>query len=93
MKDDIVPLAAFRANAAEMMRRVNDEDRPVVITQRGRSVGVVVSPSEYDRFVYEREVVHRVLRGLEAAEAEDLVDDDEAWDTVEAVISNAERRS
>ncbi len=93
MKDDIVPLATFRANAAEMMRRVSDEERPVVITQRGRSVGVVVSPAEYDRFVYEREVVQRVLRGLEAAEAGDLVDDEEAWEAVEAVISSSETRS
>ena len=93
MEDDIVPLATFRANAAELMRRVNDEDRPVVITQRGRPVGVVVSPAEYERFVYERDVVHRVWRRLEAAEGGDLIDEDEAWATVEAAIASSEPRS
>ena len=86
LKDDIIPLATFRARAAEMMRRVTDDGRPVVITQRGRSVGVVMSPGDYDALMQEREVMRRVLRGLEASEAGRMVDDDEVWAEVEELL-------
>ncbi len=83
---DILPLATFRAHAAETLKRIRAEGRPTVLTQRGRSVAVILSPEEYEAMAAEGEVVRRILRGLEAAERGDLVDDEAAWREVSAVL-------
>jgi antitoxin YefM len=91
LAEDIIPLGTFRARAAEMIRKMDEQGRPLVITQRGRSVAVVVTPGEFERTEREREVVRRLIVALEAAEDGDLVDDAAVWDEVDRVIDDAER--
>ena len=43
---DIQPLSDFRAGAASFIRQVNETRRPIVITQRGKGVAVVVDVAE-----------------------------------------------
>lgn len=45
---DIQPLSSFRANTASYIRQVNETRRPLVITQRGKGVAVVIDVSEYE---------------------------------------------
>jgi len=45
---DIQPLSDFRAGAASFIRQVNETRRPIVITQRGKGVAVVVDVAEYE---------------------------------------------
>jgi len=45
---DIQPLSSFRASAASYIRQVNETRRPLVITQRGKGVAVVIDVSEYE---------------------------------------------
>lgn len=47
LDEDIRPLSEFRAGVASFVKRVNDTGRPVVLTQRGRGVAVLVDISEY----------------------------------------------
>ena len=89
--EDIVPLGTFRARAAEMIRRLDEQGRPLVITQRGRSVAVVVTPHEFERGEQQRHVVQRLIAALEAAEDGDLVDDATVWEEADRVIDEAER--
>ena len=45
---DIQPLSDFRAGAASFIRQVNETRRPIVITQRGKGVAVIVDVAEYE---------------------------------------------
>jgi len=45
---DIQPLSDFRAGAASFIRQVNETRRPIVITQRGKGVAVVMDVAEYE---------------------------------------------
>jgi antitoxin YefM len=45
---DIQPLSDFRASAASFIRQINETRRPLVITQRGKGVAVVIDVSEYE---------------------------------------------
>jgi len=45
---DIQPLSDFRAGAASFIRQINETRRPIVITQRGKCVAVVVDVAEYE---------------------------------------------
>lgn len=89
---DVVPLAVFRAHAAETLKRIRTERRPTVLTQRGHSVAVILSPEDYESMAAEGEVVRRILRGLQAADRGDLVDDDDAWREVDAVLAEGAHR-
>ena len=86
ISEDIIPLAKFRARAGERLRRLKLTGRPLVITQRGEPVAVVMSPAEYDRVVEQGEVIARVAAGLRAVEAGGLVPDNEVWKEVDRVI-------
>ena len=44
---DVQPLSDFRADAASFIRQINETKRPLVITQKGKGVAVVIDVSEY----------------------------------------------
>ncbi len=47
LDEDIRPLSEFRAGVASFVKQVNDTRRPLVLTQHGRGVAVLVDISEY----------------------------------------------
>jgi antitoxin YefM len=48
LDEDIRPLSEFRAGVASFVKQVNDTRRPLVLTQRGRGVAVVVDIHEFE---------------------------------------------
>ena len=87
-----MPVADFRTNLAKYLDQVSDGGRPVVVTSRGRAAGVLVSPETLDELEAERELVQKVLAGLRDVEAGNLVDEDEVWAEIDAIIVAAEKR-
>jgi antitoxin YefM len=58
--EDIRPLSEFRANAAAFVQQVQTTQRPIVLTQHGRSAAVLVDVVEYERLVERAEVLEDV---------------------------------
>ena len=48
LTDDIRPLSDFRADAANCIKHVHNTRRPLVITQRGKGVAVLLDINEYE---------------------------------------------
>ncbi|WP_337842458.1 type II toxin-antitoxin system Phd/YefM family antitoxin [Rheinheimera sp.] len=48
LDQDIHPLSEFRAGAAAFIRQINETRRPLVITQHGKGVAVVLDVVEYE---------------------------------------------
>ncbi len=46
--EDIKPLSEFQANAESLIERIRETRRPLVLTQRGHSIAVVLSAAEYE---------------------------------------------
>jgi prevent-host-death family protein len=59
---DIQPLSDFRAGAASFIRQVNETRRPIVITQRGKGVAVVVDVAEYESMQEKIELLEEVQK-------------------------------
>ena len=59
---DIQPLSDFRAGAASFIRQVNETRRPIVITQRGKGVAVVVDIAEYESMQEKIELLEEVQK-------------------------------
>ena len=78
LDEDIRPLSEFRAGAAGFVRRVSETRRPLLLTQHGRGVAVLVDVREFEAM---RERL-ALLEDITAAEADvaagRLTDQDEA---------------
>ncbi|MBI4915871.1 MAG: type II toxin-antitoxin system Phd/YefM family antitoxin [Acidobacteria bacterium] len=80
VSEDIVPLGEFRAQAAQVLRRLRASGRAVVITQNGRPAAVLVAPEEYDRLQEHGRFVAAVGEGLADVEAGRVVRDEDFED-------------
>lgn len=90
LTEDLVPVNELRANLATVLKRVDETGRPVVVTQRGKAAAVLIHPNELDELDEQKELVRKVLRGLGESERGELVDEDDVWDDIEALIADVE---
>ena len=60
--EDIQPLSSFRAGAASFIRQINETRRPIIITQRGKGVAVVIGVSEYEAMQEKIELLEEVQK-------------------------------
>ena len=60
---DLIPVTDFRQGAADILKRVQGSDQPVIITQRGRAAAVMLSIDAYEKAENERELLQLLARG------------------------------
>lgn len=77
VQTDIKPLSEFRAKMADLVERINKTGQPLVLTQRGKTVAVVMSPKEYEALAYREEFIAAVKEGIAEADAGNLIPHDE----------------
>ncbi|RUO39852.1 prevent-host-death family protein [Aliidiomarina taiwanensis] len=63
--EDIRPLSEFRAGVAKFVKQIHETRRPMVLTQRGRGVAVLVDVHEYEKMQERLEVLEEVYRAEE----------------------------
>ncbi|WP_161672464.1 type II toxin-antitoxin system Phd/YefM family antitoxin [Vibrio toranzoniae] len=68
---DIQPLSEFRAGVTSFIKQINETRRPLVITQRGKGVAVVLDVAEYEAMQEKIELLEE-MRTAEAQVASDL---------------------
>ncbi len=68
INQDIKPLSEVRTGIASFIKQVHDTKRPVIITQRGKGVAVLLDAHEYEAMQEKIELltdVHMALNQLE----------------------------
>lgn len=60
LDQDIQPLSEFRAGVASFLKQVNETRRPLVITQRGKGVAVVLDVAEYEAMQEKIELLEEI---------------------------------
>ncbi|MFM2589671.1 type II toxin-antitoxin system Phd/YefM family antitoxin [Vibrio sp. TBV020] len=68
---DIQPLSEFRAGVTSFIKQINETRRPLVITQRGKGVAVVLDVAEYEAMQEKIELLEE-MRTAEAQLASGL---------------------
>lgn len=63
--EDIRPLSEFRAGVATFIKQIHETRRPMVLTQRGRGVAVLVDVQEYERMQERLELLEEVYKAEE----------------------------
>lgn len=47
--EDVLPISELRLRAAEVMKKIREKQRPLVITQYGRAVAVLLDVNHFQR--------------------------------------------
>jgi len=78
LDEDIRPLSEFRAAVATFVKQLHENRRPMVLTQRGRGVAVLVDVHEYEKMRERLEILEEVYRAEEQIASGDGIAHEEA---------------
>lgn len=76
--EDIRPLSEFRAEVASFVKQIQKTRRPLVLTQRGRGVAVLVDVREFASMQERLDLVEDVYRAEEQLAAGEGISHEEA---------------
>ena len=62
LDQDIRPLSEFRAGVATFFKQIQETKRPLVITQHGKGVGVLLGVEQYEEMQETIELLQDVLK-------------------------------
>jgi prevent-host-death family protein len=60
LDEDIKSLSDFRANAASYIEKVKSENRPLILTQHGKSSVVVIDVKDYQKLLDKIELLEEI---------------------------------
>ena len=60
--EDIRPLSEFRAEVASFIKHIHETRRPMVLTQRGRGVAVLMDVKEFEVMQERLEILEDIYR-------------------------------
>jgi prevent-host-death family protein len=84
---EIIPVTDLRQDAAAVVKRVRASAEPMVITQRGRAVAVMLSVEAYERAERERQMLLALLRSEHEIAAGEVYDLDEVFAEADALLA------
>lgn len=85
---DLIPVTDFRQGAAEILKRVQDSDQPVILTQRGRAAAVMLSIEAYEKAENERELLQLLAQGEKEIRAGSGHELDEVLSEADSLLSD-----
>jgi len=72
ISNDIIPVGQFKSNLAKYMKEIQMNRNPLIITQNGKPTGVLISPSEFDKYLQTKLFINSIARGLTDTEKGDV---------------------
>jgi len=78
VNQDIRPLSEFRAGVSSFFKQVQETKRPLVITQHGKGVGVLLGVNEYEEMQKTIELLQDVQISVAQINSGEGVDHNEA---------------
>ena len=73
IEQDIRPMSEFRSGVASFVKQVHDTKRPLVITQHGKGVGVLLDVGEFEAMQEKIELLEDIHTSISQLEAENGV--------------------
>jgi prevent-host-death family protein len=72
---NILPVSDLRQNAAKVLKKLRDNQEPIIITQRGRAAAVIIGVEAYEKSEHDKEILRLLANGdreIEIGEGYDL---------------------
>jgi antitoxin YefM len=77
-RQDVQPVSELEAKASDLLRQIQQTRRPVILTESGKGMAVLVDFESYQDLLEELELLRDIHRGLADAEAGRVVPHEEA---------------
>jgi antitoxin YefM len=78
VKEDIRPMSEFRTGIASFLKQIHDTKRPLIITQYGKGVAVLLDAGEYEALQEKIELLQDIQTSIGQIEAGQGVDHNRA---------------
>lgn len=72
---NILPVSDLRQDAAKVLKKLRDNQEPIIITQRGRTAAVIIGVEAYEKSEHYKEILRLLAKGdreIEIGEGYDL---------------------
>jgi prevent-host-death family protein len=72
---NILPISDLRQDAAKVLKKLRDNQEPIIITQRGRAAAVIIGVEAYEKSEHDKEILRLLAKGdreIEIGEGYDL---------------------
>lgn len=64
LRDDILPITAFRTQLASILKRLGERKHPIILTHNGRATAVLLSIEAYEELMSDLEAAKSVIPSL-----------------------------
>jgi len=87
INEDIRPMSEFRTGIASFLKQIHDTKRPLIITQHGKGVAVLLDAGEYEAMQEKIELLQDIHKSISQIEGGQAVEHEEAKASVLKRIS------
>ena len=89
LKEDVKPITYLKNNAAQLIRKISEEGRTVMITQNGEAKAVLMDVGTYDRWRDAINLMKIISQGEADIAAGRTVTQDEAFERAARAIEES----
>ncbi len=89
---NIRPLTDFRNKMKEYIKELNENKKPIVLTQHGKSAAVLLPADIFQEMQDQIEFMRKVAQGLEDYKSNRLHSVQETFEAVDKILEAAEKR-
>src|SRR5271157_4935230 len=82
VNEDIRPMSDFRTVIASFLKQIHDTKRPLIITQHGKGVAVLLDAGEYEAMQERMEILQDIQTSIGQIEAGQGIHHDRAREAV-----------
>lgn len=91
ISSDIKPVSFLKSHAAEILKQINDTQRPIVITQNGEPRGVIQDPKSYDSMRKAIGLLKLISQGEEDIKQGNTKTQDRVFKDIEKMLAKKEK--
>ncbi len=73
LKDDINSISYFKSNFNKILKNIKENQRPIVLTQNGKSAGVFMDITTWENFIRKINLLKLVNEGESSVKNEELI--------------------
>ncbi|MFH1259061.1 MAG: type II toxin-antitoxin system Phd/YefM family antitoxin [Elusimicrobiota bacterium] len=92
IKENIQPISDFRKSSAFFLKKLKQEHNPIILTQRGRSIAVLLDIDTYEQLEYEKHFRASYFRGVKDIEQEKTISHNQVKQTIRQAIRRSLKR-
>ncbi len=90
--NNIRPLTDFRNNMKDYIKELNDNKKPIILTQHGKSAAVLLDAEKYQEIQDQLEFMRKVAIGISEYKNKSFLSISEVFDGLEEAIQRSDQK-